>query len=111
MIKIKTIRVRGLLTVTSVEAAVIGEWAAHKQIHSDAFCITHIESGLSLPFAWASFHVFKAALGAAERINRLKNSWHLLRQDDLTMELKDRLVKICRTCGAFAGENQMTRTL
>lgn len=104
------VTVRGLAGVSRVNGWRLGDWVVHRQLHEpQRFCLTLLPLALSLPLTWASFRSRHDAIGAMGEIVRLKNSWSVTTQADLTKQLEAALRRICARHGAFqTGDVQPT---
>lgn len=102
-----TVKVRGLMGEIDVRAVIVGDWAVHRQVDSpDLWGITLIHTGMSLPFAWASFRSQRDAASLARHLMRMRNSWAVIDQDELARD-GPRIRKACARRGAVEGPVQL----
>jgi hypothetical protein len=91
-------------TVRCVEAKCVGDWAVHPHLDVPGlYVITLLPLGLSLPPDWCSFEIEDHAVQAMLAIARLRNSWSVVTQADLTPDLRDHLKAITARHGAVEG--------
>jgi hypothetical protein len=105
----RTIALRGLFGEREVEACCFGDWAVHASLDvPDRYVLTLLPIGLCLPPDWCWFARPRDALRAMVAIARLKNSWAIVQQVDLTVALGQRLRAICAACGSERGPTALT---
>jgi hypothetical protein len=106
MLQVKTIEIRRGFTGSQshVQAACFGDWAAHRHLDDPSiFVLTLMPLGLNMPPDWCSFRTELQAVSAMTEISRLKNSWAVVTQADLTKPLKAELQRIAKRHGAVEG--------
>ena len=109
MIKPCTITIRGPLGSREIRALRYGEWATYRLPDKPSlWVLCLIPIGYALPLEWASFISVTAACRAMVAIQRLRNSWALVEQSDLTVQLRDRVRHICHHYGAVEGPVTMS---
>jgi hypothetical protein len=90
--------------VSHVEAHCFGDWAVHRHIDDPAlWVITLLPLGMNLPPDWCSFLSEEQAVGAMVDIARLKNSWAVVTQADLSLAMKAQMQEIAAKHGAAEG--------
>jgi hypothetical protein len=90
--------------IRKIDAIVYGDWAAHRHLDvPDLFVLTLLPVGRKMPPEWCSFRTEQQACDAMVEIARLKNSWSVVTQSDLTIELRDQMMAIAASHGAVEG--------
>lgn len=105
MIEARTIEIRrGLGTKSHVEALCFGDWAAHRHLDVPSlYVLTLLPLGTNMPPDWCSFPTEQQAVDAMIEIARLKNSWAVVTQADMTKALEADLKRIAAKHGAVEG--------
>lgn len=82
----------------------LGDWAAYQPGSVPGlWSLVLLPLGLTLPPDWASFRSARQACAAMAEIVRLRNSWSVIMQEDLTPVLREQLRAIVRKYGAVDG--------
>lgn len=102
------VTIRGLLAERQVPALRFGDWAAHRGGAPGRYVITLLPLGLCLPPQWCWFPSLRQAVAAMLEIARMKNSWAFVTQEDLTVELGERMRAICLHHGSLPGPMGLT---
>lgn len=93
-------------------AYVFGDWGVHRHLDNPQhWIITMLPSGMSVPPDFCTFLDPCKAFAAAKAFQRLRNDWHIIRQENLTLELKAKMMDICESNGAIKGLIGMTGKL
>lgn len=86
----------------TVEAYTYGDWGTYQHgAIPGAWSLVLLPLGLCLPPDWSTFRTAEQARAAMVEIARLKNSWHLVRQEDLTKEIGEKMKAICQRRGSI----------